>query len=1049
MAFIRNCFFVAALTLCVILSKAQNIYYPTGSSQLLQSTAMDVAGLLSRAVPGSNSNAQVYTIKPTAGWVFVYDTLMTDNQACRLQGNGTNLLQFTAASDNGLCFGVYQYLQQLGFRFYQPGSIWEQIPNLTNVYSALDTILTCQFPYKTWNISGGHNRWVMDNNNSYGWDSYFGTNGHNWALYQRRNGMLGGYRFTGHRTDVMNATYMATLQSNPCYIACYDGVRNASFYSTPDINNAASMNLWGTAIQEKFTQYKNVVYGNTSLYSNLYRNFNYYNKNIGIEVSDGAQWGNSIDNAVCNPAGYPSASDQHFSLANFTAQKINATQPGTRFQLYAYNSHADVPSDSISLNPQLDIQVNATAFQNETSAKGLLNRWYNRSNRISEYHYLNIPQWGGETPMFFLNDLKATLQRAKEKNNQGIFWEASPAKFASLPFLLAANNALLHQSSVDSSLMAFCQQMFDGAGNTMYQLLQMWSDDKTISNGDFIQDNKYKLPLYFQLVKKAVAETQQSDMVVKQRISELKAYLHYMILYYDWLFDQRTQENKADKAAAICIYLAKINKLQLVNSYFLIADINSRFDAGSDFRVQYNVNDGAAYLNGNLPLITAAEIEADFNNDLTVQSAVITNYRIKPAAYIKDQFTSAGMSPLKNINVKILYTNGYDYANRAEYYIDATAAGSFTLKYLVQYQMPEKGYINFTVEAVDKSLSILKDYSIGRADALEGNFMVSLPSAGLYKLTITSKYKSALNVSIKTNGNHFYKNSAFLGNKTENYRADLLSLPGYFYVPAGLDKVFFSVNNGNPAGAGFANAAAIGKAFIFKDNMGNIVTPVLAGNADSALFYLPVPNTGMASFWQVFKMEQYNCCFANISNITWYAERKPCANASINVYTIRKNSECITRLIATSNTKNNQWEVYDMGRWAYFNNQSVVDLPSNTSPNAIITFTNGNGCLLTKRLGDDLQYLSSKEACAAGAPMGLDIPGQPVVYPNPSNGIFNFQQNNKLLIVEEVIITNAQGVKAGAYQNVKQFDLSQVPAGVYWYRVLSVGKMYTGKIIKL
>ena len=66
---------MAALTLCFVISKAQNIYYPTGSSQLLQSTAVDVAGLLSRALPGSNFSAQVYTIKPSTGWIFVYDTL--------------------------------------------------------------------------------------------------------------------------------------------------------------------------------------------------------------------------------------------------------------------------------------------------------------------------------------------------------------------------------------------------------------------------------------------------------------------------------------------------------------------------------------------------------------------------------------------------------------------------------------------------------------------------------------------------------------------------------------------------------------------------------------------------------------------------------------------------------------------------------------------------------------------------------------------------------------------------------------------------------------
>ena len=42
----------------------------------------------------------------------------------------------------------------------------------------------------------------------------------------------------------------------------------------------------------------------------------------------------------------------------------------------------DVPSSNIIINKNIDVQVVATAFQSETSAIGLLNRWYKRH---SEY----------------------------------------------------------------------------------------------------------------------------------------------------------------------------------------------------------------------------------------------------------------------------------------------------------------------------------------------------------------------------------------------------------------------------------------------------------------------------------------------------------------------------------------------------------------------------------------------------------------------------------------------------------------------------------------
>ncbi len=1049
MAFIRNCLLTVSFAFWFSQSKAQTVSYPAQSSQLLKATAEDVAMLLQKAIAGSTFTAQQYSILPSSGFIFIYDSTITDNQACKIEGNGASLVKFSALQDNGLCFGVYQYLQQLGFRFYQPGSIWEIIPSLTSVYRNINATITSSFKYKTWNISGGHNRWAMDNNNNYSWDAYFGDNGHNWALYQRRNGMTGAYRFGGHRSDVMNGSYLSTLQNNPCYVACYEGSRQANTQSVPDINSNAAMQLWSGTLEQKYTQYKNTVFGNANLYSNLYRNFSYYNDRISIEVPDGAQWGNSKDYSVCSNIDYPKESDQQFSLANFTALQLNNAYPGKRFQLYAYSSHADVPSSNIAINASIDVQVVPGAFQNESSAKGLLNRWYGKTNNLSEYHYLNIPQWGGETPMFYLDEVKTTLQRLKEKNSQGIMWEASPAKFASLPFLLAANSNLLSNASVDSSLHSFCDDMFGAANNTIYKLLQLWSNDKTITMGDFIADNKYKNPLYFQWLNDAVSQTQNAALVVKERIAEMKAYMHYMVLYYDWLFDQRTNTAKAAKAATLCTYLARINKMQLVNSYFIIADITSRYDVNSVFYQQYNIANGTAYQNGNLPLITAAEIENNFTADYNAQSNLINQYKLEDAAFMQSQFNAANITALKKIFVKLSYTNGAGYPGRSEYYINAPQAGSFTIKYFVQYQMPGKGYVNFTVEAVDKALQVIKDFSIGRRDAPDGTFTVNLPAAGTYKLSVVSKYKSTTDVTISTNGNYFYKNAPFLGNKTENYRTNLLSLPGYFYIPNGISKVYFSVNNSNPGGNGFATPDAISKAFVFRDNFENTIQPKLVNTNDSSLFYLDVPALANGTFWHVYKMEQYNLCFTNISNITWFAETKPCSNANFTASIIKKYNDCITKLTASSSSASNlHWEIYDLGRWTYYSNQTTVELPNYTSPNAVITLKNGSNCTVTKRLGDDDKYLKSKEACGSGAPIAA-VNGTPVLYPNPSNGIFNCMQNGSVAFAEEIMVTNAQGLKLCSYKDVKQFNISNVAAGVYWYRMTVNGEQFKGKIIKM
>ena len=857
--------------------------------------------------------------------------------------------------------------------------------------------------------------------------------------------MVGGYRFTGHRDDVVTTDYLNTLQNNPCYVAPYNGSRAATRQSVPDINNIAAMQLWANGIENKYTTYRANIFGHPNIYANYIRNFNYNYEYIGLEVPDGAHWANS-ENNDCGTFEYPAESHQHFALANFAAAKINTVYPEKRFQVYAYDGHADIPASTVNINPSIDIQVVPTAFQSETSAKGLLNRWYGKWNHISEYHYLNIAQWCGETPSFYLKDLKQTIQRLKEKNSDGIVIEAAPSKFASLPFLLAANTSLKNNVEIENQLQDFCA-LFGNASPTIYKLLQYWSNDKTVTVYNGLQDNKYKLPFYFQLVKQAETETQNAPALVKQRLAELKAFMHYMVLYYDFVFDQRLAINKTDKAAKLCLYLAKINRLQVVNSSAIINDIIYKYKTTDNIFIQYNTTDGTAYQNGLLPLITNQEIEMYFNEDVAFQTALIHDYSFEDAEEIKWEFERNGLMPLEKINVLVGHTNGKDYGARSEFYLLAEKAGNFTIRYTPRFDMKGKGQINITVEDVNSTLGIIKDFTLNN-NSTAGTLTINIPGPGKYKLTIVSKYKSSALITIATNGNYFYKNGPFLGSTHENYRSDLLSLPGWFYVPAGIDKVIFSINNANPLGAGFASPAEISKAFQFKDDQNNALEPELVSTSDSALLYLQMPQGHNGVFGKAFKIEQWRLCFANISNIEWYAKKKNCtANDFI---TVIKESVfgCATQLKATAASSNLQWEIYDAQQWYYYQNKQQIDLPAGISPGAIITLRSGDNCAITKRLGDDEEYIKQKTACATGAtPVSTDT--KVIVYPNPGTGAFKCMQNGNPLTAEEVRVFNVSGLRMADFTNTQQFNISSLPAGMYFYTLLINKVVYKGKLVKM
>jgi Secretion system C-terminal sorting domain len=190
--------------------------------------------------------------------------------------------------------------------------------------------------------------------------------------------------------------------------------------------------------------------------------------------------------------------------------------------------------------------------------------------------------------------------------------------------------------------------------------------------------------------------------------------------------------------------------------------------------------------------------------------------------------------------------------------------------------------------------------------------------------------------------------------------------------------------------------------------------------------------------------------FANISNHLWYARQPPapCSKADFTISSINRNGQCITRLKAVAASGNFSWEIYDLGKTYTYANLREIELPNYSSPNAQVSLTNGNGCELTRKLSDDKEYLKAKQACASGGSMP-QATISPALYPNPSSGYFRCMNNGSSLTADQVWILNAQGNKVAEFENVTQFNIIHMPAGVYWYKMLVNGNGFTGKLVKL
>lgn len=1051
MVLIRMCLLLALFTLLPAVKQlsAQTISYPVQSSSVLKNTAADMAMLLKEAVAGSNFTTQAYSSLPATGIIFQYDTSITDNQKCIVSGNGTSFLKFTAAEDNGLIFGVYQYLYEAGFRFYQPGSIWQSVPSLNTAFKNIHKEYNCGFKYKTWFISGGHRLWIMDKNTAYNWEgAYIGENGHQWSLYMRRNRMLGQYNFTGHRGDIVTGNYLATLQDNPCYVASYNGSRQAVHGSVPDISNDSAKTLWASAIETKFTAYKNTVMNNTVVYNDLFRNYRYNNTMLGIEVPDGPRWGtNTANNAGCNTTAYPSAADQSAILANNTVSRIMLKYPQQRFQLYAYSTHANIPSASIPLSPQIDVQV-PTVYQNESSIKGLLKRWYQRHPNVSEYHYLNLGVWNGETPGYRIDELRQAAARLKQQQSQGIVIESSPAKFISLPVLLALNNNLVADKGIDQEIKDFCTRMFGAASAKVYELLMQLGDEQVIQSGSYSKDNRFRFPFIMEQLGKIVALSAGEPAIIKNRIGELKAYIHYFILYHDYAFNEKnTAAIKKEKAGALCLYLARCNKLLIVNSYHMINNIVNSNAADTAFVKKYNSQTGTAYQSGNIDLVSPEEIEQNYHADINTFRGKISGYSFTKISSVVSSAAFSSIQPVKKIHVKINYTQGASYYNRMEYRFYAPAATNFSIQYSASSEMPDEAQLNFTVEDVDDPLSIIKDITFKSGKA-SGTVNIGIPKQGYYMLSVVSKFKTVANLEITTNGMRFYKNSPYLGNVTESYTANPGSLPGYFFVPADVSRVYFSVNNSYNTATGYMSAEELSTVFSFRDNKGKTIKPVPSGT-DSLLFYLEIPAGQSGSFWQFTNnANRYALSFANISNYFWYANRKACEGAGFTLTVKKEGDECVTVLKADNFSGSNKWEIYDKGRVSWHENRQELVLPPSVSPSAVITHYAGESCSETKILDDVDGYKQLKETCASGAP----LPAQTLAFslsPNPSKGRYYLFQNGVASTAQVIEIFDMNGKKLYHFNNTGEISVTQLPASLYLYKIQKDGASFSGKIAKL
>ncbi|MGZ8551537.1 MAG: DUF4838 domain-containing protein [Chitinophagaceae bacterium] len=237
---------------------------------------------------------------------------------------------------------------------------------------------------------------------------------------------------------------------------------------------------------------------------------------ISVEPSDGA---GHCECRNCKKMG--SVSNRVFTLANVTAKAIRKKYPKGGVNLYAYYEHADTPT--FRLEPNVHVTVIPNGFQEEYDGDVLLYAWKKKTDNLSYYDYIAIPQWKGELPRIHISNFVRRINIAKKLNYKGFWHEVGLNLPAAISIQLISQLWRDPSLSWDVVYSNFIDDCFPNARTPMKRLFNRWFND---------WEEDKEVDLAYEDIREA--ETKPLSDVEKKRVADIKAYTFYIASYQEW-----------------------------------------------------------------------------------------------------------------------------------------------------------------------------------------------------------------------------------------------------------------------------------------------------------------------------------------------------------------------------------------------------------------------------------------------------------------------------------------------------------------------------------
>ena len=407
--------------------------------------------------------------------------------------SSTDRIDFIGNSALALQHGVFDFLEQLGFRYFLPGDAWQIIPSKPSVFIRYERLTQPLYEFRSFaNGQGYYRNKKVENDFNF------------WAKANRLGGSFPVR--VGHSYQTIVTNNLEVFKQHPEYFA--DNIDKSDAPATAKFN-VANKQLIQLVIEDAKKRLD--VFRKTGQFMNM----------VSMEPSDG---GGFCTSGECLKIGGPS--DQAFYLTNAVARGIQKDYPGIWVGNLAYNEH--ISPTKYDLEPNVFVMVTNGFNRTKLSTNQLLAEWGKKAKKLGVYEYLSVYAWDNDLPgrsnATKLEFLKKSIKGYYE-NGARIYLAETNIGWISkgLGQYVAARLLWDYRLDVDSLASDFFIKCFGDAAPPIKRMFKSWESN----TGGMISDNA--LADWLRWVSDADQLT--NDDRVKERLNYLKTYLHYLVLY--------------------------------------------------------------------------------------------------------------------------------------------------------------------------------------------------------------------------------------------------------------------------------------------------------------------------------------------------------------------------------------------------------------------------------------------------------------------------------------------------------------------------------------